>query len=119
MNLKDKLLLRLKEIKKVEKNIDKSDPFMQENAMDGSRSLDELGDEVVDLEQYGILSSTKEELKKETKDIKDTLDKIEKGKEGICERCGNDIKTERLAINPIAKYCIECQKEIESIPAKI
>jgi RNA polymerase-binding transcription factor DksA len=43
------------------------------------------------------------------------LRSIEKGKYGICERCGIDIPTERLDVRPDTTLCVTCQAEVEKL----
>jgi DnaK suppressor protein len=45
--------------------------------------------------------------------IEQSLQDIEIGDYGICERCGEDIAIKRLKANPTARHCIECKTEIE------
>ncbi len=45
--------------------------------------------------------------------ILDALEKIKKGTYGICEKCGVLIDKKRLQALPWAKYCINCQNNIE------
>lgn len=45
--------------------------------------------------------------------IDEALARIEKGRYGICEGCGEDIAIKRLEARPVAKYCIDCKKEQE------
>lgn len=40
---------------------------------------------------------------------------IDKGKYGICERCGKEIPTERLEVRPDATLCVTCQAEVEKL----
>ena len=49
------------------------------------------------------------------KKIKSALDRIENGKFGICEKCGEDISFERLTARPVTTYCIECKTKEEAI----
>ena len=51
--------------------------------------------------------------KKELEEIKEALNRIEKGTYGICEMCDEPISEERLKIKPHAKYCIICKEELE------
>jgi RNA polymerase-binding transcription factor len=37
--------------------------------------------------------------------------RLEQGRYGICEACGEEIAIERLAALPFAAYCVDCQKE--------
>ncbi len=47
--------------------------------------------------------------------VQAALRSIEKGKYGICERCGNEIPTERLDVRPDATLCVTCQVEVEKL----
>ena len=38
------------------------------------------------------------------------LEKIKKGKYGICEKCGKEIPLERLEVSPEARFCLKCEK---------
>jgi DnaK suppressor protein len=38
-----------------------------------------------------------------------TLEKIEEGKFGLCEECGEDIEFKRLEARPVATLCVECK----------
>ena len=43
---------------------------------------------------------------------------IDKGRYGICERCGNPIDPARLEVRPDATLCLDCQREVERIAKK-
>jgi DnaK suppressor protein len=45
--------------------------------------------------------------------INTAIEKIEDGTYGECEECGCEISKKRLKIIPFAKYCVNCQEEIE------
>lgn len=47
------------------------------------------------------------------KDISDALDRIGQGSYGICEGCETTIPRKRLEVFPSARYCVECQSQIE------
>jgi DnaK suppressor protein len=49
------------------------------------------------------------------KKIKKTLEHIEDGSFGICERCGEDISIERLKARPVTTLCIECKTREEAL----
>ncbi len=55
---------------------------------------------------------------KELEEIEYALKKIKNGDYGICEMCGEPIKTLRLKIKPYAKYCIVCRAIIEKEPSR-
>ena len=57
------------------------------------------------------LMSVIENLRQTLVDVDHALEKIEKGSGyGVCERCGNEIGTERLEALPWARLCISCKQ---------
>lgn len=47
--------------------------------------------------------------------VERALRQIDKGKYGVCERCGQEIPTERLEVRPDVAYCVSCQAEVEKL----
>ena len=47
--------------------------------------------------------------------IKQALDDLESGEYGICRVCGDDIAIKRLKANPVARQCIDCKTEAETM----
>lgn len=47
------------------------------------------------------------------KEIEEAERRIESGEYGICENCGEEIGERRLRVHPEARYCVDCQEEIE------
>ena len=45
--------------------------------------------------------------------VEDALERMRRGRYGICEGCGREISLARLQAIPQASLCISCQKEIE------
>ncbi|HEY6874672.1 MAG TPA: TraR/DksA C4-type zinc finger protein [Geobacteraceae bacterium] len=43
----------------------------------------------------------------------EAMGRLEQGTYGICEECGVEIDEKRLAVAPLAPYCIDCQKRRE------
>lgn len=74
----------------------------------GSAALEKAADEV---EEYATLLPIEYSLETKLNNINLALEKIEKGKYGICEKCGKEIETERLKIYPEAKLCLKCKKK--------
>lgn len=58
-------------------------------------------------EDYEEKSSELKTLQPRLKDIKEALTKIEEGRYGLCETCGEGIETDRLEANPAARTCKE------------
>jgi DnaK suppressor protein len=48
-------------------------------------------------------------------DIRKALDRIEREEYGYCEECGGKISAKRLEVIPFARYCLNCQSEIEAL----
>jgi len=74
----------------------------------GSSNLEKAADEV---EEYATLLPIEYSLELKLKDINSALEKIKKGKYGICDKCGKEINEERLKVNPGAKFCISCKED--------
>jgi len=73
----------------------------------GGSRLETAADEV---EEYSTLLPIEYSLELHLKNIELALEKIKKGKYGICEKCGKEIEEERLRISPEARYCSRCKK---------
>ena len=72
----------------------------------GSSSLETMADE---LEEYESLLPIEQTLELKLRDINLALEKIKKGKYGICEKCGKEIDIERLKTIPEARFCLKCK----------
>ncbi len=46
-------------------------------------------------------------------EIREALKRMRTGNFGTCEECGRDIELQRLKAQPMAKYCLECKRELE------
>ncbi|MEZ4615079.1 MAG: TraR/DksA C4-type zinc finger protein [Caldilineaceae bacterium] len=53
-------------------------------------------------------------LQERLADIDWALAAIDDGRYGTCDRCGQPINQERLAANPLARYCLTCQTIIDA-----
>jgi RNA polymerase-binding transcription factor DksA len=43
--------------------------------------------------------------------IEAALERIEEGRYGVCERCGEPIREERLEVLPYSRLCMACARE--------
>jgi len=68
----------------------------------------DLGTETFEQEKYVSLRNHQLEY---LSDIRDALQRMERGSYGICLYCGKEIGFERLDAYPTAKLCIDCQKK--------
>ncbi|MFF5078001.1 TraR/DksA family transcriptional regulator [Actinoplanes sp. NPDC000266] len=41
-------------------------------------------------------------------EVDDALRRVDDASYGVCERCGQPIGAERLAVRPFARFCIKC-----------
>ena len=73
----------------------------------GGAALERAADEV---EEYSTLLPIEYNLELRLRDINDALEKIKKGKYGICEKCQKEIEIERLKAIPEARFCQKCKK---------
>lgn len=73
---------------------------------------DEGDAEIFEREKNAALISV---LERRLADIVAATHSIEKGKYGICIRCGKPIEVERLEIKPDATMCVSCQTEMERL----
>ena len=87
----------------------KEDPFT-----DPSRLSDNAASDTDAKEQLGHLriESLKKELSSRLEKIKKAIFRAKRGEYGVCERCGKMIDTERLAANPTAHLCVDCEKKL-------
>jgi DnaK suppressor protein len=73
----------------------------------GGSLLEKEADEV---EEYEELLAIEQKLETKLRDINLALEKIKKGKYGICEKCKKEIEIERLKAIPEARFCSKCKK---------
>jgi DnaK suppressor protein len=94
-------------LKRREKDIKANDPFSDE-----ARSTENSLEEDVD-EQIGHLHAEAKAgfIKRQMIQLRKALTRIKIGKYGICEKCGQMIDTDRLAVKPDTTICIKCEKE--------
>ena len=57
-------------------------------------------------------------LERKLESVNMALRAMDKGRYGICERCGNPIDPARLEVRPDATLCLDCQREVERIAKK-
>jgi len=74
-------------------------------SFDQGKSLEEEADEVEEFDTRLALERT---LEKELKKVNHALDKIKKGRYGVCEKCGKSISSGRLDAYPQAGHCKNC-----------
>lgn len=81
--------------------------FPKWNGEAGGAGLEKAADEV---EEYSTLLPIEYALETRLKNIDLALEKIKKGKYGICEKCNGKIDEKRLKVYPEARFCLKCRK---------
>lgn len=110
-SVRDFALQRQHDLEKKIKNLDKEDPFKDTDRLNFNSDDDEIKEQV----NHERVDSIKKELERNLNETKKALDKIQKGRYGFCEKCGKLIDTARLEVNPLALYCLECQKKQKQV----
>lgn len=95
-------------LKKQKAELKKEDPYtdtsrVNDNAASDAEAAEESGHERI--------TALRKEIDKALIEIRKTLTRIRLGKYGTCEKCGQMIDTDRLAIKPTATACIKCEKK--------
>jgi DnaK suppressor protein len=99
-----------KRLKKVEKSLEKEDPFNNTGRVDDNA----VDTDAVEQVEHERVSATKTAINRSLVSVRKTLTRIKLGKYGICEECKQMIDTDRLAIKPTAEYCIKCVSKLEA-----
>ncbi len=60
-------------------------------------------------EEFAVELRTRDRERRLIKKIEISLDAIEQGAYGYCERCGAEIGIRRLEVRPTASQCIDCK----------
>ncbi len=108
------LLLEQKE--KLEKELSKFTKKSQHVADDFDTKFPEYGDKedenAAEVAEYLNNLPVEEGLEKTLRDVNKSLERIEKGKYGICKYCKKPIGEKRLKARPTSSACVECKKTI-------
>lgn len=108
--IKNFLHLEEAKLSKRKSALEKEDPFK-----DPDRILDNAAIDTEASEQFGHrnVEGLRGELDKKLIQVRKALSRINIGKYGICEKCGEMIDTDRLMVFPEATVCVKCEKKKE------
>lgn len=104
------LLERLKSLRITRKRVASDDPYNNKTRDLESAAMDTEAEQKF---EHARIVAIKDELNNKAKQIKKALERVKKGKYGICESCSKMIDTDRLAIFPEATKCVKCEKREE------
>ena len=99
-----------KRLVKVKVSLKKEDPF-KGRKRENDNSVDADVAEQVD---HDRVFAVRNEITRSLINIRKTLTRIKIGRYGTCERCGQMIDTDRLAIKPTAEFCVACETAVET-----
>lgn len=77
-------------------------------------AMDSADQSALDMDQ-GIDYSLLEMKYEQYKDIADAFRKLQNNTYGLCEECGEEIDIKRLAVNPLARFCVACKTKKEKL----
>jgi len=108
--LKEKLESEKKSLQKELEKFATKDPSLKDNwnAKYPNREDRYKDEEANEVEDYDNLLPVEYGLELKLKDVNTALEKIDNGKYGTCENCGEKIEEERLKAVPEAKLCMKC-----------
>ncbi len=105
--IKQLLLKQQKQVEEEMKTLVKDDPLL----MDALPEASESGTDSFMADVHTRLTVMREGLMKVSKNIQKSLQKLNKGTYGKCERCGKAIEPARLEAMPTAILCMSCSKK--------
>jgi RNA polymerase-binding transcription factor DksA len=115
--LRSFLVSEKQRLKKTKKRLEKEDPYGGAwNREADDAAIDAEVNEQVDHDQ---VEAEKTEASRALIRVKKTLARIKIGRYGVCEKCKKMIDTDRLAINPTAEYCMDCERKVEKSKKKL
>lgn len=85
----------------------KEDPLLSVDR-DASYNLE---DSISQTEGHDRITATSFELKGRLSDVELALRKMQEGTYGSCEDCREKISSDRLAVFPTARYCLNCSNK--------
>ena len=68
----------------------------------------DFDEQASDIEAQDALAALEEVALVEIRQVKAALQRVRQGNYGICESCGEEIPSRRLAVVPTAVRCMEC-----------
>ena len=97
-----KILLQVEELKK-------DDPFADPDHASDNAAVDT---DVREQVGHDTIEAQVKDLERRAIDIKHSLISINKGKYGVCAKCGKPIAQPRLRLVPEARYDVDCEKKL-------
>ena len=108
--IKDFLVDKQMKLLKRKQALTREDPFSDPARVDDNAALDA---DAAEISGHDRVSALKWEGDKMLIEIRKALTRMKLGKYGLCDKCGEMIDTDRLAIDPTIELCVGCGKKNE------
>lgn len=105
--IKKNLILEKAKLTEQLKKLKQEDPFSDPERVNDNAASDTDAKEEVDHERIEALQI---DIQDNLTAITAALERIKNGSYGFCKNCKKMIDTDRLNVNPTAKFCITCEK---------
>jgi len=86
------------------------DPFSDPDRLNDNAASDT---EAKEESSHERMEALEKELSTHLSEVDEALGRLTKGTYGKCLSCGVMIDTDRLAIKPAARYCVDCERKKE------
>ena len=106
--LQQYLVSTMKQLELRKRRIRSEDPFSDPGRVDDNASLDA---DAAEISGHDRAEAFRVEVDRRIITVRKALTKIRLGRYGLCENCGKMIDTDRLAVNPTAELCMDCEKK--------
>ena len=106
--IKDFLVDKQMKLLKRKQALTREDPFSDPARVDDNAALDA---DAAEISGHDRVSALKWEVDKMLIEIRKALTRMKLGKYGLCDKCGEMIDTDRLAIDPTIELCVGCGKK--------
>lgn len=113
MKKNDREFFRKKLLAMREDILNKAKKLKEDSYNLGTDGIQDMADAASNTYTADILMSISDNDLTSLKDIDNALDRIAKGTYGICEECEEKISEKRLEAKPVARYCINCKRQME------
>ncbi|MBU2966459.1 TraR/DksA family transcriptional regulator [Amphritea sp. 2_MG-2023] len=110
-HLKRELQILLQQLQ-ADLDAERSDQKQEMSQLSSTEVLDRAEASAVVGLQLTSLSRVKQ-LEEEIHECQNALERIEAGRYGYCEQCGEEIELNRLMANPTSVLCVGCQSKDE------
>jgi DnaK suppressor protein len=96
---------------------------VDERALGEARDLEggagtDSADTATDLVEEEVAEALEHNVRSQLFQVERALHRLDSGRYGICEECGQQIDPARLKALPSAQNCLECQRRVETLPRR-